>query len=448
MRNMADNFLWGAATAAYQIEGGYQEDGRTESIWDRFSRTPGNIYENQNGDIACDHYHRYDHDVKLMADLGIQSYRFSVSWPRIMTEEGKLNEKGLDFYKRLIEALHRHQIAPAITIYHWDLPQWLQDRGGWANRETVKYYVAYAETLFKHLGDSVSMWTTHNEPWCAAFLGYAFGVHAPGRRDWREALAASHHLLLSHGEAVQAYRSFGLDAEIGITLNLAPTYAATHLEKDQAAKRRSDGFSNRWFLDPIFKGVYPDDMVQLFTDRFGTLDFIHTNDLVKIHQPIDFLGVNYYTSNVVADGDDDPVLHITHIEQTGKKTDMGWDIYPKGLYDLLVYVQKHYTDLPLFITENGAAFPDNVVNGRIDDHDRIDYLHAHLKAAQRFIQEGGNLKGYYVWSLLDNFEWAYGYAKRFGIIYVDFETQKRIVKESGRWYQKLIQNGPLKSLSL
>ncbi|HEX7063433.1 MAG TPA: GH1 family beta-glucosidase [Bacillales bacterium] len=438
MSEFPKDFIWGTATASYQIEGAYNEDGRGESIWDRFSRTPGKVYENHNGDVACDHYHLYKDDIQLMADLGIQSYRFSIAWSRVFPEPGRFNQKGIDFYKRLLKELHRHNIEPAATIYHWDLPQWLQDRGGWTNRETVDHFVHYAETLFEELGDQVSMWITHNEPWCAAFLGHAFGVHAPGHQDLKEALTVSHHLMLSHGKAVQAFRRSGKKGEIGITLNLTPAVAATDKREDVEAAKRSDGFGNRWFLDPVFKGNYPSDMIKVFAEEAGELDFIESDDLAVISEPIDFLGVNYYFHNVVKEDSSDPLLGSSSLPVEGKTTEMGWGIHPESLYRLLHRLKEDYTELPLYITENGAAFPDQVINGEIDDQDRIDYLKSHFDAAGRFIDEGGNLKGYYVWSLLDNFEWAFGYEKRFGIVYVDYETQERIPKASAKWYKDII----------
>lgn len=440
MMKFPKDFMWGAATASYQIEGAYREDGRGESIWDRFSHTPGKVYEGHNGDVACDHYHLFEDDIKLMADLGIKSYRFSIAWPRIYPEPSKFNKKGIDFYKRLVEKLNQYEIKPMATIYHWDLPQWIQDRGGWANRETVDHFVTYAQTLFQELGDQVQMWVTQNEPWCTAFLGHAFGVQAPGHKDFRESLKVAHHLMLSHGKTVNAYRARDYKGGIGITLNMGPSIPATDKSEDVAAAKRSDGFGNRWFLDPIFKGAYPEDMVEIFSKQVGNLDFIQSNDLEVISTPIDFLGVNYYFHNVVENDPSDSFLQSKDLPVEGKTTEMGWGINPESLYDLLHRIGTEYTNLPLYITESGAAFPDQIVDGEIDDSERIEYLQAHFEAASKFIHEGGNLKGYYVWSLLDNFEWAYGYDKRFGLVYVDFETQKRIPKNSAKWYKELISN--------
>lgn len=440
MKIFPDTFTWGTATASYQIEGGAHEEGRGESIWDRFARQPGKVYKQQNGEIACDHFHRYPEDVGLMADLGIKSYRFSFAWPRLFPEEGKFNPDGLEFYKRLLDELEAKGITPSATIYHWDLPTWLQDKGGWTNRETVDHFVIYAKTLFEAFGSRIQSWITHNEPWCAAILGYAFGVHAPGHTDWNEALIASHHLLLSHGKVVELYRSMGLNGEIGITLNLSPTIPASDDPKDVAAAERSDGFANRWFLDPIFKGNYPEDMVTLYKNRFGPLYFMKEGDLDTISVPIDFLGINYYSHNIVENDEKNDILGSGVISETENVTDMGWGIHPESLYHLLTRIKTDYTDIPLYITENGAAFRDEWKDGKVEDHERIKYLHDHFAAAHQFIEEGGNLQGYYVWSLMDNFEWSFGYSKRFGIIYVDYETLERTPKESYRWYQKVIQD--------
>ena len=443
MRTFPNEFTWGTATASYQIEGGGHEEGRGESIWDRFARQPGKVYNQENGEVACDHFHRYPEDVKLMSDLGIQSYRFSFAWPRLFPEEGVYNPEGLEFYKRLLDELEAKGITPAATIYHWDLPTWLQDKGGWTNRETVDHYLAFAKVLFEAFGDRIQSWITHNEPWCAAFLGYALGVHAPGHTDWNEALIASHHLLLSHGKAVELYREMGLQGDIGITLNLTPAVPATEDPRDVEAAHRADGFANRWFLDPVLKGYYPEDMVQLYSDRFGKLSFIKPGDLEYISTRIDFLGINYYTHNIIVHDETDKTFGGRPIQETENVTDMGWGIHPDSLYQLLTRIKRDYTDLPLYITENGAACQDQLVNGKVEDNDRINYLHGHFAAAHKFLEEGGNLKGYYVWSLMDNYEWAFGYSKRFGIIYVDYETLERTPKESYKWYQQVIKTNQI-----
>lgn len=443
MKAFPKSFIWGTATASYQIEGGAHEEGRGDSIWDRFSRQPGKVYNDENGEIACDHFHRYPEDVQLMSDLGIQSYRFSFAWPRLFPKEGVFNPEGLNFYKRLLDELEAKGIKASATIYHWDLPTWIQDKGGWSNRETVDHFVVYAKVLFEAFGDRIERWMTHNEPWCASFLSYALGVHAPGHTDWNEALRASHHLLLSHGKAVQLYREMGLSADIGITLNFTPTVPASEAQEDIEAAKRLDGFNNRWFIDPIFKGCYPEDMVELYSKRFGALNFIQKNDLQILSTPIDFLGVNYYTHNIIQADEGDSVFGARTLDETEPVTDMGWVIHPEGLFNLLKRIQTDYTELPLYITENGAAFADILEDGRVQDKERIDYLQSHFEVAHKFLEEGGNLKGYYVWSLMDNFEWALGYSKRFGIIYIDYETLERTPKESYDWYKKVIQTNSM-----
>jgi len=434
------DFVWGTATSSYQIEGAVNEDGRTPSIWDTFSKTEGKTYKGHTGDVACDHYHRYKEDVEILKEIGVKAYRFSIAWPRIFPEEGKYNPKGMDFYKKLIDELQKRDIVPAATIYHWDLPQWAYDKGGgWLNRESIKWYVEYATKLFEELGDAIPLWITHNEPWCSSILSYGIGEHAPGHKNYREALIAAHHILLSHGEAVKAFREMNIKgSKIGITLNLTPAYPASEKEEDKLAAQYADGFANRWFLDPIFKGNYPEDMMELYSKIIGEFDFIKEGDLETISVPIDFLGVNYYTRSIVK-YNEDSMLKAENVPGPGKRTEMGWEISPESLYDLLKRLDREYTKLPMYITENGAAFKDEVTeDGRVHDDERIEYIKEHLKAAAKFIGEGGNLKGYFVWSLMDNFEWAHGYSKRFGIVYVDYTTQKRILKDSALWYKEVI----------
>ncbi|MFZ5825465.1 MAG: GH1 family beta-glucosidase [Bacillota bacterium] len=434
------DFLWGAATASYQIEGAAFEDGRGESIWDRFCRTPGKVFQYDNGDIACDHYHRYKEDVALMANLGLQTYRFSIAWPRIFpTGSGAPNQKGVDFYRRLVEELQAKGIKPAATLYHWDLPQALEDQGGWRNRETAYRFEEYADYMFRALGDSVPMWITHNEPWCASFLSHALGHHAPGMTDWHAGFTTAHHLLLSHGLAVQAYRALGLKGQIGITLNLAPQYPATDSPEDAAAGWTSDAFTNRWFTDPVFKGYYPEDLVRIAGGLFRK-EYLHEGDLELIGQKIDFLGVNYYSRGVIAH-DPKGLFGYRQVSGPGPVTDMGWEVYPEGMTDLLLRLHKDYGGIDMYITENGSAYVDAIEGDRVDDPERLDYLRRHFAAAQKAIAQGVNLKGYYVWSLMDNFEWAFGYSKRFGIIYVDYETQRRIPKASALWYRQVIADG-------
>jgi beta-glucosidase len=435
------DFVWGVATSSYQIEGAVNEDGRTPSIWDTFSKTEGKTYQGHTGDVACDHYHRYKEDVEIMKEIGVKAYRFSIAWPRIFPEEGKYNSKGIDFYKRLVDELLKKDIMPVVTIYHWDLPQWAYEKGGgWLNRDSVKWFAEYATKLYEELGDVIPLWITHNEPWCASILSYGIGEHAPGHKDYREALIAAHHILLSHGEAVKAFREMNIKgSKVGITLNLTPVYPASEKEEDKLAAQYADGFSNRWFLDPIFKGNYPQDMMELYSKIIGEFDFIKEGDLETISVPIDFLGVNYYTRSIVK-YDEESMLKAENVPGPGKRTEMGWEISPESLYDLLKRLDREYTKLSIYITENGAAFKDEVTeDGRVHDDERIEYIKEHLKAAAKFIEEGGNLKGYFVWSLMDNFEWAHGYSKRFGIVYVDYKTQKRILKDSALWYKGVIQ---------
>ncbi|MGQ9632307.1 MAG: GH1 family beta-glucosidase [bacterium] len=436
-----EGFLWGAATASYQIEGGYDEGGKGESIWDRFCKNPGNIQNGDTGNLACDHYHRYREDIGLMKEIGLKAYRFSVSWPRIFPEgKGKVNQRGLAFYNRLVDGLLRVGIEPFITLYHWDLPQALQDRGGWANEEIVGYFRDYAATVSSSLGDRVHNWITHNEPWVVAFLGYHRGIHAPGIKDIYTAVRVSHNLLLSHGEAVQAIRkNAGRRARVGITLNLSPIHPASESEEDVKASRLADGYLNRWFLDPVFKGAYPEDILEKYGDKAPK---IRPADMKKISRRIDFLGVNYYTRQVVKSepktGEPTPVGKI----KGSKYTAMGWEIYPQGLYELLKRIHDEYGAPTMYITENGAAFPDKVdEKGEVNDPRRVRYLRDHFAQAHRAIGDGIDLRGYFVWSLMDNFEWAHGYSKRFGITYVDYPTQKRIIKRSGLWYKDVIEKG-------
>ncbi|MEO3749986.1 GH1 family beta-glucosidase [Streptomyces sp. B6B3] len=445
-----DGFAWGTATASYQIEGAVGEDGRLPSIWDTFAHSPGKVADGDTGDVACDHYHRYPEDVALLAQLGVTHYRFSLAWPRIQPDgRGALNPDGVDFYSRLVDRLLEHDIQPWITLYHWDLPQALEDAGGWPVRDTAERFAEYAAGIHRHLGDRVADWTTHNEPWCAAFLGYADGHHAPGRTDGAAAVHAAHHLLLGHGLAVNALRDQGA-RRLGITFNLYPTDAASDAPADRDAARRIDGLMNRLFLDPTLRGSYPADVL---TDLAPVTDTAHVRDgdLAVISTPLDFLGVNYYSRHVVRAGEavdrvagDGRPSHwpgsadVEFVKRGVPVTEMGWEIDPDGLYEMLTRVWREYGPLPLYVTENGAAFADEVTreNGedRVRDEDRRTYLERHFRAAHRALSEGVDLRGYFVWSLLDNFEWAHGYAKRFGLVRVDFDTQRRLVKDSGRWF--------------
>ena len=399
------------------------------------------------GDVACDHYHRLEEDLDLMAELGIQAYRFSVAWPRIQPEgSGPVNQKGLDFYRRLVEGLRERSIEPMLTLYHWDLPQALEDRGGWTSRETSERFAEYAGIVYEALADSVGFWITLNEPWVSAWMGYGVGLHAPGVEGTANALAATHHLLLGHGLALERMRSLGHENnQIGITLNLAPVRPATGDEADADAARRVDGNANRLYLDPVFRGSYPDDMVEHYSDA-SDFDFVRAGDLETVSRPVDFLGVNYYMRHTVVDSsrkqDLDASMRFLNLDATivppegVEKTAMGWPIEPDGLTELLVRLNEEYLDrrgakLPVYITENGAAFHDYAnPEGSVDDEERVAFLDAHFRAAHEAMQRGVNLKGYMVWSLLDNFEWGEGYSKRFGIVWVDYPTQQRIPKSS------------------
>ncbi|MFG1952329.1 GH1 family beta-glucosidase [Micromonospora sp. NPDC048830] len=447
-----DRFVWGAATAAYQIEGAARDDGRGPSIWDTFSRTPGRVFAGHTGDVACDHYHRYADDVALMAELGLGAYRFSIAWPRVQPDgTGPVNPRGLDFYDRLTDALLARGIDPIVTLYHWDLPQALGDRGGWTARETAEHFAAYATAVHARLGDRIRTWTTLNEPWCSAYLGYGSGVHAPGESDAGAAFTAVHHLLLAHGLAARALRAAGAEV-VGITLNPADVRPADpDSAADAAAVRLVDGLQNRIFLDPLTGAGYPDDVLE-HVSRLVEPTFVRDGDEKTIAAPIDLLGINYYTPLYVAgrpDGAGDDAFPGTEravefLPPTGPLTEMGWMIEPAGLTRLLVRIATDYPGLPMLITENGAAFPDaRGPDGGVDDTDRIAYLDGHLRAAHAAIARGVDLRGYLVWSLLDNFEWAEGYRKRFGIVHVDYLTQRRTPKSSARWYQEVISRNGL-----
>jgi len=437
-------FAWGAATAAYQIEGAVQAGGRGESIWDRFSHTPGKVRNGDTGDVACDHYNRYPDDVALMRSLGLTAYRFSIAWPRILPEgQGKVNTAGLDFYDRLVDGLLAANIIPFATLYHWDLPQALQDVGGWANRAVVDAFAHYADMVSRRLADRVHHWITHNEPWCVSFLGHYTGEHAPGQRNLVTALQVAHHVLLSHGEAVSVLRTNGsAGTSVGITCNLTPGVPASDSESDVAAARRWDGYFNRWFLDPLAGYGYPEDMLAYYGQAAPA---IQPGDLDRIAVPLDFFGLNYYFRAVVSDDPTAPVPNTRqHRAKGAQYSAMNWEIYPDGLFELLLRLSHDYHFPAIYITENGAAFDDTLLaDGQVHDPERTSFLHAHLAAAHRALAAGVPLAGYFVWSLLDNFEWAYGYAKRFGIVYVDYPTQRRIVKDSGHWYAALIAAGTL-----
>ncbi|WOF22721.1 GH1 family beta-glucosidase [Microbacterium betulae] len=462
-RSLPEHFLFGAATAAYQVEGAAFEDGRTASIWDAFARVPGAVIDGDTGDVACDHYHRYADDVALMKGLGLQAYRFSTSWSRVRPDGGAVNGRGLDFYRRLVDELLAAGIVPWLTLYHWDMPQALEERGGWTSRDTVDRFVEYAITMHDALGDRVTQWTTFNEPWCSSFLSYTAGAHAPGRQSVRDGLLASHHLLLAHGRAVQELRARGAQ-DVGITLNLTnaePVDASD--EADADAARRIDGQFNRWFLDPVFRAAYPADVVEdvraVDAAAVGAFETaVRDGDLATISTPPDFLGVNYYhgeyvsgrPSPVPVPGGDAPTDRVIRSpfpshegiywhERGYERTNMGWEVDPAGLTALLRRISDAYaTATPLYVTENGAAGDDRLDDGRVADRQRSAFVRDHIAAVRDALDEGVDVRGYFYWSLLDNYEWAWGYAKRFGIVHVDYDTQVRTVKDSGRAYASII----------
>jgi len=448
-----ENFLWGTATAAYQVEGAVEEDGRGPSIWDTFSHTPGKVRHGDTGDIACDHYHRLEEDLDLMADLGLQMYRFSVAWPRIQPEgRGPTEQKGLDFYRRLVDGLRQRSIQPMLTFYHWDLPQALEDRGGWASRETSERFAEYVGVVYEALSDEVGYWITLNEPWVSAWMGYGLGTHAPGRQGSDTALAATHHLLLGHGLAMERMRSAGDDNQLGVTLNLHPAHPSRDTRDDNDAARRTDGQANRLYLDPLFRGEYPEDILSFYAERGVDLSFVREGDLQKISVPIDFLGVNYYFRHLIREAPEEPLSQVPFsdlgarpiVPHEGEKTAMGWPVDPEGLMEMLVRIKDEYADVPIYVTENGCAVDDYIdPEGGVDDEERISYLDSHFRAAHEAIERGVDLRGYMVWSFLDNFEWAEGYSKRFGIVFVEYGTQRRVPKASARWYAGVIRRNGL-----
>jgi len=425
-------FVWGAATASYQIEGAATEDGRGESIWDRFSATPGKVRTGDTGLVACDFYHRYREDIALVRELGLDAFRFSIAWPRILPEgRGRVNQAGLDFYDRVVDELLANDIEPFVTLYHWDLPQALEDQGGWASRETVDAFCEYAQVVAARLGDRVGRWITHNEPQVASWAGYGSGGHAPGRRSKSGATAAAHHLLLSHGRAVEILRAAVPNATVGITLNLYSVQADSDDESAAEVARRIDGGDNRWFLDPIFRGEYPADVLELLGDAEPPVE---EGDLASISTPLDFLGVNNY-SRLVIGGGGKPLRNSNAVY-----TDMDWEVYPDGLYEVLIRLRDEYAVPTIYVTENGAAFGDiRGHDGEVLDPERQDYLEGYIRAVGRAVQAGVPVSGYFVWSFLDNFEWAHGYSKRFGIVYVDYPTLDRVPKGSFHWYGDLIR---------
>ncbi len=432
-----DGFLWGAATSAYQIEGSPLADGAGPSIWQRFAHTPGMMANNDTGDVACDHYNRMESDVALMKKMGLKAYRFSIAWARVMPQgTGAVNQKGLDFYARLVDTLISNGIEPLATLYHWDLPAALDDRGGWLNPDIASWFADYATVMYKRLDGGVKKWATLNEPWVVTDGGYLHGVLAPGHRSKFEAPIASHHLLRSHGAAVKAYRAVGKH-EIGIVVNIEPKYPASSSAEDAAAVSRADAYMNRQYLDPVFLGKYPDELKDVFGDawpQWPQEDF----DLIK--QPVDYIGVNYYTRSVTKHNEQNYPLKVSPVRQTATYTETGWEVFPQGLTDTLTWIRDRYKNPVVYITENGSAFYDPPVaeNGVLDDPLRVNYQKKHLRAVADAIAQGCDIRGYMAWSFMDNLEWSLGFAKRFGIVHVDFATQTRTIKASGHHYSKVI----------
>ncbi|RQO61831.1 beta-glucosidase [Paucibacter sp. KBW04] len=435
----ASDFRWGCSTSSYQIEGATGEDGRGESIWDRFCAQPGRIRDCSSGAVACDHYHRWPQDLDLAQSLGVNAYRFSIAWPRVLPQgRGAVNAAGLDFYERLVDGMLTRGLQPWATLYHWDLPQVLQEQGGWKSRETVAAFLEFTEAVTRRLGDRVKHWITHNEPWCSCFMGYWEGVHAPGETSLQSALQACHHVLLSHGQALPIIRANSAGAQVGITLSLHPILPASDSAADAAAVQRHDGSRNRWFLDPLYGRGYPADMLEMLGELAPRTQ---AGDLAQIASPMDFLGVNYYFPEIVADAPGLGPVQTRVVERQGvERTAFGWEVSPEGLRDLLSRLQRDYAPEQIFITENGSTYEDILLpDGRVNDAQRLSYLARHLAAMREAIALGVPVRGYFAWSLLDNFEWAEGYARRFGLAYVDYATQARILKASGHWYREFLQ---------
>jgi beta-glucosidase len=431
-------FVWGVATSSFQIEGAAHEDGRGPSIWDTFCRVPGKVANGDTGEIACDHYHRYNEDLDLMKWMGVDAYRFSVAWSRIIPNGvGPINQAGLDFYDRLIDGALERGIQPWITMYHWDLPQALQDRGGWNNREVVKWFEEYANVLTNEFGDRVKHWMTLNEPLCSAWIGHLYGDMAPGITDLQTALNASHHLLMSHGIASQVTRTNVKDSKVGIVINVTPAVPATDSDDDRRASKLADGFDNRWFLNPVFGQPYPADVIEVL----GKSPQIETGDMSLINQPMDFLGVNFYFRQTIASNPQGSPLPIKNIRRENvKRTAMDWEVHAPAFEEILTRIHHDYKPQEIYITENGSAWDDEIISGEINDEERISYLKSHLDAIFAAKKEGAPIQGYFAWSFMDNFEWAYGYDKRFGLVYVDYKTQKRTPKKSAHYYRELLLN--------
>lgn len=436
-------FVWGTATSSYQIEGETPEAGRGDCIWGHFARTPGKVINGETGQVACDHYYRYKDDVGLIQSLGVNAYRFSVSWPRVIPQGvGAVNPAGLDFYSRLVDELLAHNITPYLTLYHWDLPWALQGHGGWVNPDIAKWFADYTEVMTNALGDRVKHWITINEPWCVSILSHLIGVHAPGLTDPKAAMKAAHHTHLAHGAAMNVIRQTVPNAQAGITLNVTPAYPASDDPKDIQAAAYFDGFFNRWFLDPVFKGAYPADMVSAYGDA---LDGIDLDAVSAAAVPQDFIGINFYTRAVVTWDESSPLKFAEQKLPDVPRTAMGWEVYPDALESFLVRLAREYSgDTPILITENGAAYDDPApVNGVVEDPERAEYYRLHLNAVSNAIEQGAPVKGYFAWSLMDNYEWAEGYAKRFGLVHVDFNTQQRTLKRSALQYRQIVTGVPV-----
>lgn len=438
MADFPKNFLWGCATSAYQIEGSPLADGAGPSNWHRFTHTPGRIAGGDTGDVACDHYRRFEADVDLMQSLQLRAYRFSISWSRVLPQgTGRVNPAGLGFYERLVDRLLARGIQPMATLYHWDLPAALDDRGGWLNPDTPKWFAEYADVVCRKLDDRVRYWTTLNEPWVAMNDGYLLGIHAPGHRSAFEATRVAHNLLMAHGMAVQAYRATGRN-QIGLVVNIEPKYPASSDEADVAATRRADAYMNRQFLDPVLRGAYPEELPVIFDQAWPA---VTARELETIRQPLDYIGVNYYTRSVVRSDPAAWPLRTAGVRQDGRThTETGWEVFPQGLTDTLLWIKDRYGNPPVYITENGAAFPDpqSVDGAVLEDPLRVDYLREHLRAVHDAIGKGADIRGYFAWSLFDNLEWAYGFSKRFGLVHVDYRTLKRTPKASAHFYSRVI----------
>lgn len=443
-----EGFLWGAATASYQIEGAVDAGGRGKSIWDTFSHTEGKTLDGDTGDVAVDHYHRYAEDIGILADLGVDAYRFSIAWPRVLPDgTGEISEEGIDFYRRICNELAAAGITPVATLYHWDLPQALQDRGGWANPESVEWFAEYAEVVYRHLGESIPHIATFNEPWCTAFLGHSAGEHAPGIRDPGLSYVVAHHLMLAHHSALARIRSMegGEETSLGIVLNLIPAFAASEAEADVRAANSIDAVQNRLFLEAVFRGTYPEEVLE-YHRKLGVDDRIDLDELAAAVEPVDELGVNYYNINHIAHEEGAPAMaawpgadEAQIVRPPGHLTEMGWGVEPHGLTWTLRRAYEEYGPIPMMVTENGAAYPDVVeADGSIHDELRVEYLRSHIAAVADAIDSGVDVVGYFVWSLFDNLEWARGYSKRFGIVRVDYDTMKRTVKDSGLWYRDFL----------